>query len=321
MTTSPTRRVGVAAADSPGRALVERAVVVPQRLRPGDGIRVIAPSSPFDARLLWRALGWLAQRYEVRYSRRIFARRGYFAGDDEHRRDELRHALDEPGVKVVLAARGGYGVSRFAHQLDWTVLRRRPRWLVGFSDVTALHVEAARQGVASMHACNATALGRGDARARAAWAEALERPHQRRCWRELTVLRPGRARGRVFGGNLTLLHACAAAGRLAPPANAIWVIEDVAERPYRLDRMLTTLMAGGYLEGAAAVVVGELDECEAGPDGWTTREMLADRIDALGVPAVVDAPVGHGLRNEPFVLGSSALLDATGPAATLTFEP
>lgn len=315
-----TRATGKEAGAADGRDSPQCAAapLVPPPLRPGDALRVVAPASPFDARLVWRALGWLSERYQVRYTRGIFSRSGYLAGDDRRRREELWSALNEPGVAAVLAARGGYGISRFAHELDWTVLRRRPRWLVGFSDVTALHVEAATQRVLSLHACNVTALGRGDHCGRTDLVRTLEAPMGQRVWRGLTVLRPGRAHGTTFGGNLALLHACAAAGRLVPPPGAIWVVEDVGERPYRLDRMLTTLRVGGYLDGAVAVVLGELCGCGPGLDGKAAESVLGELLAPLGIPIAAGAPIGHGRRNEPLVLGAPAFLDAGGSEASLT---
>jgi muramoyltetrapeptide carboxypeptidase len=270
---------------------------------------------------VWRGLGWLAQRYEVRFDRGIFARNGYLAGDDARRHAELNAALTEADVAAVLCARGGYGILRYAHLVDWEALRQRPRWIVGFSDVTALHVEAARAAVASLHACHVTALGRSDARSREALVQALEQPRQPRLFAELETWREGRATGPLFGGNLTILHACAAAGRLRIPPGAVLLIEDVGERPYRLDRVLTTLCVGGHLDTVAAVVVGELSDCVAGPDGVSALEVMRRRLSLLGVPLVCGAPVGHGLRNEPVVLGAPARVIATARGGQLEIFP
>ncbi len=293
------------------------ALVVPQALRPGDPVRVVAPSSPFEARLVWRALGWLSERYRVRYTRRIFEQAGYLAGEDSRRRDELAQALAEPGVRAIFATRGGYGAGRYVHELDWTALRRAPRWIVGFSDVTALHLEAARQAVASIHGPNLTALGRGDGALRTALVSALEAPLTPRQWSGLTVLRGGRAEGPLWGGNLTMVHACAAAGRLELPRGCLWLVEDVGERPYRIDRMLTSLLLSGALDAVAGVVVGALERCEPGADGLTAEAVVAERLGALSVPIVSGAPVGHGPRNEPVVLGATARLTAEGAEGTL----
>lgn len=317
-------------------------LILPPGLRPGDTVAVIAPSSPFEHVLAWVGIGWLAQRYRVLFDtgsgpplagdsrgcgapslsapsgRGLFARAGYLAGNDARRRDELVHALSHPDVRAIFAARGGYGANRFVHRLDWTVLARHPRWIVGFSDITALHVEAARAGVASLHGAHVTALGRGDARARAALVRALEDPLGERRFDGLTALRPGAAEGPLFGGNLALLHACAAAGRLRVPEGCVLLLEDVTERPYRIDRMLTTLEVGGHLAAAAAVVLGDFEQCAPGPDGVTVDEVLCDRLLPLGVPVVSGLPIGHGLRNEPAILGGPARVLASGPGAVVT---
>ncbi|MBW2527196.1 MAG: LD-carboxypeptidase, partial [Deltaproteobacteria bacterium] len=146
----------------------------------------------------------------------------------------------------------------------------------------------------------------------------LERPLRPRTWSALDVVHAGRACGPLFGGNLSLLHACAVAGRLAPPRGSIWLIEDVGERPYRIDRMLTTLRSGGHLARAAGIVLGEFEGCRSGPDGAELREVLAELLAPLGIPVVAGAPVGHGLRNEPVVLGGPTAIDASGPTATVT---
>jgi len=289
-------------------------MLFPRPLVPGSVVRVVAPSSPFDVPLLRRGLAWLAERYDVRHEATLFAKDGYLAGSDETRRAALEAALAEPDVAAILRARGGYGASRYAHQLDWTPLRRSPRWLVGFSDVTALHVECARQQVASLHACHVTGLGHDDETTRDVFIAALERPREPRQLEGLTPLVSGMAEGRLFGGNLALLHACAVSGRLAVPPGSVLFIEEVGERPYRLDRMLTTLMVGGHLAPVAGVVVGELHGCEPKTPGVQVASMLAERLGQLGVPVASGLPVGHGQHNMPLVLGAPTRLvaDTTG---------
>ena len=292
---------------------------LPPPLSPGAVVRVIAPSSPFDVRLVWRGLGWLSRRYDVRYERGIFARDGYLAGSDARRAAELELALTEPDVSAIICARGGYGASRFAHRADWSQLANSPRWVIGFSDVTALHVEAWRQGVATIHSCNLTALGRGDAANHAAFVELVERPRALKPWRGLRTICSGTATGPLVGGNLTVLHACAAAGRLRLPQGAVLLLEDVTELPYRLDRAATTLLAGGHLATVSGIVLGELLDCRPGTDGVTAERALCDVLAALDVPIVTGAPVGHGPVNRPFVMGAPAHLDARDHEATLHF--
>lgn len=286
-------------------------VLVPPALRPGDLVRVIAPSSPFEAVLAWRGLGFLAEHFRVRFDRAgLFARRGYLAGDDDRRADELAAALDDGDCAAIVATRGGYGASRYVHRMPWDALRARPRWIVGFSDVTALHVEASRVGVASIHGCHVTSLGRSDARARAGLVDVLTAPTRPRSFGGLATMHSGQAEGTLYGGNLTLLHACAAAGRLSVPDGAVVFLEDVTERPYRLDRMLTTLIVGGHLARASAIVLGEFTDCPPGPDRVTVESVLCELTAGLGVPVVAGLPCGHGRVNEPLVLGLRARVSA-----------
>ncbi|HWP06755.1 MAG TPA: LD-carboxypeptidase [Polyangiaceae bacterium] len=290
------------------------APIVPPPLRPGDRIAVIAPSSPFDRTHVLRGLGWLGERYKVTFDPTLFERAGYLAGSDERRLAELDRFLRDSSVGAIVAVRGGYGLTRIAERADFAALRAAPKWLVGFSDVTALHVEALRAGVASLHAQNVGGLGQGDAHARDAFVRALERPLAESS-HELTSIRPGRARGPLVGGNLSLLAACATAGRLRLPAGAILALEDVTEQAYRVDRLLTSLIGAGALDGVGGVVVGDFTDCppSAGVEAYA---VLRERLGELRVPVASGLRFGHGAWNEPLTFGVTATLDATAGRLT-----
>ncbi|HEX3345161.1 MAG TPA: LD-carboxypeptidase, partial [Polyangiaceae bacterium] len=260
-------------------------LALPPPLVPGDLVAVVAPSSPFPREELLRGLAWLRQRYRLRVTPGLLSREAYLAGSDARRAGELAAALRDPEVKAIVAARGGYGALRIVDAVPWEELARRPRWLVGFSDVTVLHAMAWRAGVASVHAPNVTGLGRNATPAtRARWLASVERPRAAHAWPGLRVLRSGAAEGIFVGGNLSLLHAMAVAGRLVVPVGALLALEDVTEAPYRVDRMLTSLRLGGHLEGVAGIVFGGFDRCAPGADGRTADEVLEERSRDLGVP-------------------------------------
>jgi muramoyltetrapeptide carboxypeptidase len=281
----------------------------PPPLEPGDRIAVVAPSSAFPRAELLRGLAWLRDRYTIVARSSIFERAGFLAGADDRRARELAEAMTAPGVKAVVAARGGYGAMRVLEGLPWRELARAPRWIVGFSDVTALHAMAAAHGVASVHAPNVTGLAAVDPRTRASWLRALERPDAPVEWGPLRVVREGRAEGVLVGGNLALVEAMAAAGKWASPPGAILALEDVTERPYRLDRMLTSLRLGGHLARLAGIVLGDFARCEPGADGVTADEVLVERTRDLGIPVIAGAPFGHGARNDAFTLGAVARIE------------
>jgi muramoyltetrapeptide carboxypeptidase len=240
----------------------------------------------------------------------VFAENGFLAGTDARRLSELNQALRDPDARAILATRGGYGLTRIAHAADLGALRQSPKWLVGFSDITALHVEVARAGVGSLHAANVASLGRGDEAARAMFVAALESPDSPRCYAGLRCLRSGTATGPIFGGNLTVLFGCAAAGRLAITPGSVLLIEDVGEAPYRIDRMLSALTASGALDCIAGVVAGDFVDAPPGKYGVPVEDVLSERLCALGVPVVTGFPVGHGRHNVPVHLGLPAEIDA-----------
>ncbi len=291
-------------------------VIFPPALKKGDRVAVIAPSGPLPRLELLRGLAWVRARYEVRMSPGALTQAGYLAGSDERRRAELLAALEDRSVKAIIAARGGYGAMRALEGGGLEALRKHPKWIVGFSDVTALHIAALELGVASIHGPNVTGLGRALPATRAAWLKALERPLDPVRWDGLTHVHGSAGAGAdvagpVAGGNLSLLHAMAAAGQWTPPHGSVLLLEDVDERPYRIDRMLTSFRMGGHLSRVGAIVFGEHSRCNPGPDGVTVEEVLAERTRGLGLPVLCGAPFGHGPTNHAFVLGRNATVGRT----------
>lgn len=261
----------------------------------------------------------MTRRYRVIWSRGALEREGFLAGDDERRLSELDAGLRDPYARALVAVRGGYGSTRICHRADFESLARHPKWCVGFSDFTALHLEASRVGVSSLHAANLSALGRSDAATRQDWVTAIEEPLARRCFAGLDVLAQGDASGPLFGGNLTLLFTCAASGRLELPPRCILFLEEVNEAPYQIDRMLTALRVGGHLREIAGVCVGDLG-CAASQHGFTqARGVVRERLGSLGVPVLAGLPVGHSRINKPLLLGAPAVL--SGRTRRLILNP
>ncbi len=288
----------------------------PPALRRGSRVAVVSPSGPADWRPFWAGIAWLRGRYEVVVAAATleslkfpgFALRGahpgYLAGADEARLASVEEAFADRRIEAVFAARGGYGAPRIVEEFE----RRctASKWLVGFSDVTSLHQARVAGGHMSLHGANVTGLAAAHPADRRALLAALEGEAFHPLATPRT-LNPGAARGVVVGGNLALVHAEAAAGRWRAPDGAIVVLEDVGERPYRIDRLLTTL--GPALATAGAVVFGDFTEAMPGPDGVTVDDVLEDfarRNRAL--PMVAGGRFGHGARNAPIPLGAVGAL-------------
>jgi len=281
----------------------------PAALEAGSLVRVIAPSSPFDSERFERGLALLQVRYRTQLADGLFERSGYLAGRDEARLDALQAALADDATGAIVAARGGYGATRLLPRLDLERVRRANKWLVGFSDLTALHALWARAGLCSIHGPMVASPWEASAEAQAAWFGLLE-GRASAPLEGLTCVRPGRASGVLMGGNLTVLAALVGTPHMPSLDGAVLLLEDVTERPYRLDRALTSMLQSGALAGVQAVVLGQFTQCEPGPDGVTALQVLEERLDTLGVPVLGDAPVGHVAENRAVLLGARVEVDA-----------
>ncbi|HTM46734.1 MAG TPA: LD-carboxypeptidase [Polyangiaceae bacterium] len=281
-------------------------MLLPSAVRPGDPVTVIAPSGPFDVTHFNAGLNRLRQRYTVRMDDGVYACDGFLAGSDERRLSELNGALREENSRAILIARGGYGLSRITPHADFAALRSWPKWIVGFSDATVLHVEASRAGVASIHGPNVTGLGGEDEAQWQAYCAHLEAPTAERTVTSLEVWQSGAAQGNLFGGNLSLLHSAAAAGRLDIPAGALLFIEEIGEAPYRIDRMLTALLQAGVFNDVVGVVLGQFHNCEPGDYGVSAEAVVRERLSSLTVPIVAGLQAGHGSPNLPLTFGIPA---------------
>ena len=232
----------------------------------------------------------------------------YLAAPDNVRLDDLRQGLTQPAVGALWSARGGYGTMRLLDALPDDALQQNPRWIVGYSDITALHLWANTQGIASIHAPLITSLTRhtGDELEQTL---AILRGGPAPTFAGLQTLHPGKQRGRLIGGNLTLLQAMIGTRWFPNLDGAILLLEDIAEPAYRIDRMLTSLRMSGRARGIRGIVFGEFTRC-AGLDETTEPALLTRWTREFQCPVVRGIPVGHGDRNHPIVLGVDYELDA-----------
>ncbi len=300
-----------------------RELTRPARLAPGARVAVVAPSGPVPGERLRAGVevlrGWGLDPVVAPHVLDRHPRFGYLAGTDADRAADLQSAWCDPAVDAVLCARGGYGAQRMADLLDWEAMRAAgPKVFVGFSDITALHEAfATRLGLVTLHGPMAAGVDfLGTERAREHLRATLFAPESVRtlAWAGRALV-PGRARGVTLGGCLTLLSSELGSPLARPSARGgLLCLEDVDEETYRLDRCLTQLLRAGWLQGVRGVLLGSWEGCaEAG-----LREMLADRLGALGVPVADDVGFGHGAGALTVPFGTAAELDAG--AGTLTLD-
>ncbi|MFC0505190.1 S66 peptidase family protein [Micromonospora costi] len=303
-----------------------RAPVRARALVPGDRVRVVSPGSAPDPALMERGTeilrGW---GLEVELGEHVFARYGYLAGTDAQRLADVNAAFADPGVRGVFAARGGYGTQRIVDRMNVSALRRDPKVVVGFSDITSIHGRLWRE--ARLVSFYGPMVNWTDSRTGPDSAEALRRAvmttapitiHRDPGETAAPVMVPGKATGRLLGGCLTLISTSLGAADAPDFDGAILFFEDVDEAPYSYDRMLTELRRVGVLGRVAGVVIGQITNSVGGPGEWDASAVLKDRLYDLGVPVLGGLRLGHGNGQLTVPLGARATIDAE--AGTLTVE-
>jgi muramoyltetrapeptide carboxypeptidase len=277
-------------------------MIRPERLRPGDRVAVVAPAGPVPRDTFAAGHAILGARYHLVHSERIFERTGFLAGDDPARLAELQTALDDPSIKALICARGGYGLMRIVAHLRPPAT---PKLIIGFSDVTVLHAWSAHNDTISVHGPVVTQLGTLNMLDVESLFSLLESPAVPAPLDDLRTLVPGSAEGPLIGGNLELVTSLQGTPFAPPLDGAILLIEEIGERPYRIDRALTQLALSGALKKIAGVVIGDLVSCsEKDGAGPSAEEVVIERLSSLKVPILADVPSGHGTRNRALPHGA-----------------
>jgi muramoyltetrapeptide carboxypeptidase len=296
-------------------------VILPSALRPGDAVALVSPSGPVAPHRVAAAImvltkwGLRAQVYP-----NVMERAGYLGGPDEQRLADLNAAFADPSMRAVWCTRGGYGLQRIVDRVDYAAVSADPKLVIGFSDITALHLALwQRTRLVTVHGPVAAQLDKGADSITAQGAKFAIMSGQPVSVKSdpaeptSSVRTSGRAQGPLLGGNLSLIAASAGTPDLPDLSGAILLIEDVSEYPYRVDRMLTQLMRANALDGIAGVAVGQFTDC------GEVSEVIAERLAPLGVPLLGGLPIGHGDQHVAVPLGTQATLDAD--AGTLVVAP
>jgi muramoyltetrapeptide carboxypeptidase len=292
----------------------------PRALPDNGRIRILTPAGPVTPELLELGIGRLESwGFQVELDEFVYARsdsRGYLAGEDAQRLGAVQAALDAPDIDAVVFSRGGYGSMRLLEQLDASGLRKHPKLIVGFSDITALQLWLATEGISSLHGpvIKSFRLHEDDTfDSLAALREAMTgcRADGFRI-ENLNTVAPGRARGRVFGGNLSLMAAMIGTPYCPELNGSLLFLEDVGEEDYRLDRMLTSLRLSGKAHNPAGILLGDFTGCGGAYfDDEAIEAFVGDLAAEFDCPVVSGLPVGHASRNIALPIGANATLDAT----------
>ena len=294
-------------------------------MQKGDRVRLVAPASPFDKRRFERGVKAIKKLgFDPVFDRAEFKRAGFLAGSDEERARRLGRALMDPDAAAVWFIRGGYGSARLLPLLKWRLLRRYPKVVIGFSDITALLSSlTVPEGFVTIHGPVVTQLPRLPVPARRWLSRLVGRPEPagKIPLGAMKTIVPGKIRGFLAGGNLATLASLVGTPYFPELAGSILLIEDTGEEAYRLDRMFNQLLQAGVLKNVFGVVIGSLSGCKPpGAGKYGARRTLERAVERLGIPAVSGAAFGHADRNVALPLGVLAGLDAGARTLTL-LEP
>ena len=287
----------------------------PPRLNPGDRIGIVSPAAAVQAERLKQGCLALQQcGFSVQVGAQALQRDRFFAGTDRVRAEELTAMFTDPGVQAVFCSRAGYGSGRLLPLLDFTIFSQQPKIFVGYSDVTLLlNAFVQRTGLVCFHGplvAGEFAEGLSE-RSRMHLFNLLTRGTGEASLPFSTTLRTGVAEGPLLGGCLSVLVATLGTPFAFDPRGAILFLEDIGEKPYRIDRMLVQLKQGGVLEHLAGVVFGDMQGCWGTEDDPTLLlSVIADAFADYSYPVGFGLPAGHGGENFALPLGTRVRLDA-----------
>lgn len=282
----------------------------PSPLQRGDLIGVVAPGAAVDPQALDRGLATLrAAGFEVREGAALRERRGYLAGDDAQRAADLESMLADPDIKAIIAARGGYGCGRLLGPRSFFERDAPPKIFAGHSDVTFLLNDALdRAGLVTFHSPMVAGLESGSATTNALIA-ALTNDSPPTCYPGERI-RSGLARGRLVGGCLSVVTAMIGTPYAVDPRGRVLFLEDVNEKPFRIDRMLTHLWQAGAFDGVEAVVFGEMVGCSAGAnEAVRVHDVIEERFAHASFPVLYGIPSGHGVGSAILPIGVEVEVD------------
>lgn len=296
-------------------------ILKPLRLNPGDTISVIAPAGPVDPSEILPGMDRLrAMGFKVLPAPHLYERKEYLAGDDTARLQDFHSAFNNKEVKAIFCARGGYGTLRLLPRIRFAAIRRNPKILVGYSDVTSLLLSVYKKtGLVTFHGPTVREYSKNSGNNLDTLIRLLTSDQP--CnfgLNDAIVLREGRAEGRLIGGNLTLICHLAGTRHMPDPRGAILFIEDKGEPPYRIDRMLTHLRLCGFFKNLSGVIAGQFEDCG---ENFRVDELLLDALGSVDIPVVCGFPIGHGRQNLTLPMGLPAILDTERLALILTESP
>jgi muramoyltetrapeptide carboxypeptidase len=308
-------------------------ILKPNRLKIGARVGLIAPSSPIAVNRWQQTIRNMeSMGFELEYDEKaILAKHGYLAGNDKARAREVNRMFADKSIDAIWCVRGGYGSARLLPMLDYDLIKANPKVIIGYSDITALlHGIFLETGLVGFHgpvgASQFTPYSTKQATSVLMTPQeqyTISFPEENLSEKDISfqpfIIKDGNAVGPLIGGNLTLVTSLLGTPYELETKEKLVFLEEIGEKPYRIDRMLTQLLLAGKLQDAAGIVLGVFSDCEAPADdnSLTLRETLEDRLTNLGIPVIYGLSFGHIANNCTLPMGIKAELNTSNKTLTL----
>lgn len=300
-----------------------RKTIAPPYLKKGDTIGIVATARKIDEVNLQAAKELMESwGLHVIMGKTVGKAENQLAGPDWQRATDLQEMLDNPKIKMVWGAKGGYGTVRIIDRVNFEKFRKKPKWIVGFSDMTVLHSHVNTLGFQTIHGIVAVSAKNATDDAKNSLKQALFGQKPEYHISPHAFNRPGKARGEIVGGNLSVLYSILGSRSEAAVNGKILFIEDLDEYLYHIDRMLFSLKRNGYFDNIKAVIVGAMTEMNDNdiPWGRNALEIAKDIFKDYNFPVIYNFPAGHVKDNRALVLGGTVVVEVGEKGSFVKFE-
>jgi muramoyltetrapeptide carboxypeptidase len=298
-------------------------MITPPYLQKGDTIAILATARKHIVKSMQPTIDLLESwGLNVVIGKSIGLEENQLAGSDEERAADLQEQLDNPNIKAIWCARGGYGTVRVVDLIDFTKFKKSPKWLVGFSDVTVLHNHLNTMGYKSIHGIMPISLAKASKEAIESLRLSLFGQPLQYAIDPHPMNRLGKASGELVGGNLSILYSLLGSPSAIDCTDKILYIEDLDEYLYHIDRMMMNLKRNGCLESLKGIIVGSMTDMKDNdiPWGKNALEIVQDVTKQYNIPVIFNFPAGHIHDNRALILGNNVTIDVTENCSTVVFE-
>jgi muramoyltetrapeptide carboxypeptidase len=281
-------------------------MVCPEYLRKNDLIAIVSPAGSIDGEKIDRCRAYLENRgYRVKLAKHAKMQFGSFSGTDEQRFSDLQEALDNPEVKLILCSRGGYGTMRILSNLDWSKFKKNPKWITGFSDITALHNQLSNLNIQSIHGSMCRDFNDKNAKDHIQkTVDLFEGKLPEYTFKTNMHCQKGATKGIITGGNLSVFFSLAGTPYDVTTEDKILFLEDINEPYYVLDRMINSLKMSGKLDRIKGLIIGQMTDMQKENFALPLHEIFLQYVDAK-TPVFFGFPAGHEEKNYPLILGKT----------------